>query len=382
METANETAARIKSAIASSTGAPASTPTTPSYNNALLQVLTERLTKQGQGVSTSASSNIQTTIDQSIADITNAGEANRQRLLSERGRELGFAQDRAAATFTTALEGRTGYATMVAGLKELTETTEKSVRDLDSRYQEALLANDSETAKSVAELRTKKLEFQLQQEQNFYTNLFSLASLQQQAIGQQMQGDQFWAEQTRMTNEFNAKMMQSNDQFEKTYGIQIAELGLKSQELDLARERNQISWAEYRLQKQKLEDEKGMNSLGLAIYGKMKEQVTKQGVPATKLDPLAIATEMVSTYAAGGINLNFEDVIKYATQSQEALVNSGVVAFQELPDEFKFVPPVNDFRTNALEAARSASSSFKPSMTQNPDGSPTLYSLILQQLNK
>jgi hypothetical protein len=94
-------------------------------SNPVVAALAERLTQQGQGISTSASSEIQATIANAMGDVTRAGEATSARLQSERGREVGFAQDRGAAQFTTALEGRSGYATQVAGLRELTETTEK-----------------------------------------------------------------------------------------------------------------------------------------------------------------------------------------------------------------------------------------------------------------
>lgn len=155
--------------------------------NPVLEALTTRLTGQNQGVATSASSNLQNTIEQAVRETQQAGDATAMQIQSERQREVGFAQDRAAARFTGALESRRGFATQVAGLRELTETTEKSLRDLDARYKEAILMNDAQTAERVAGLRIKSLEFAVEQEQNFFRNMLTLAGLFQAEESQNLE---------------------------------------------------------------------------------------------------------------------------------------------------------------------------------------------------
>lgn len=164
--------------------------TTPE-KNPVIDILTARLEEQGKGISTSASSELQNAITGAIADTKKAGAATSARLQSERSREMAYAEDRASAQFTTALEGRTGYATQVAGLRELTETTTKSIRDLDQRYQEAILSNDANTASQMAQLRMQKLEFIQRQEEQFYSNLFSLANIVEQDASRRQQAGQF-----------------------------------------------------------------------------------------------------------------------------------------------------------------------------------------------
>lgn len=166
------------------------TATTPE-KNPVIDILTARLEEQGKGISTSASSELQNAITGAIADTKKAGAATSARLQSERSREMAYAEDRASAQFTTALEGRTGYATQVAGLRELTETTTKSIRDLDQRYQEAILSNDANTASQMAQLRMQKLEFIQRQEEQFYSNLFSLANIVEQDASRRQQAGQF-----------------------------------------------------------------------------------------------------------------------------------------------------------------------------------------------
>ena len=163
---------------ASRTGRPVQTQGTEP--NPVIDALTQRLLQQGQGISSSATSNIQSEIQAAMAGVQQAGEATAQRIQSERQREVGFAQDRASARLTGAMEARSGFATQVAGFRELTDTTEKSVRDLDQRYQEAMLANDANTANQLSQLRMQKLEFLQEQEQNFFSNLMQTAALQEQ----------------------------------------------------------------------------------------------------------------------------------------------------------------------------------------------------------
>jgi len=159
----------------------------------LIAALTDRLTRQGQGISSSSSSQIQDAITGAMSDIKESGALTDKRLQSERMREVSFARDRAGATYTEALEGRTGYATQVAGLRELTDTTEKSIRDLDQRYQEAIMSNDANVSSQLAQLRVQKLDFLQKQEESFYNNLFQAAGLTLQQNAQKQAADQFSA---------------------------------------------------------------------------------------------------------------------------------------------------------------------------------------------
>ena len=229
------------------------TPTNP-----LIEVLTQRLTQQAQGITTSSSSNLQSSINEAIAGTQAAGEATAQRLASERQREVAFARDRAGATYTTALEGRTGYASQAAGLRELTDSTEKSIRDLDQRYREAELANDANTASQIAQLRMQKLQFQFEQEQNFYNNLFALANMQEDAINRQVQNEQFWADQDRQRTQFTTQLAESRYQFEKDLGLKLKGIALDEQRLELERDRNKLSWAQYNEQKRQYTEQKNL----------------------------------------------------------------------------------------------------------------------------
>lgn len=278
------------------------TPTDP-----LIELLTQRLTQQGQGIASSTSSNLQKSIDDAVKSAQQSGAMSTQALQSARDREISFARGEASDTYTTAMEGRTGYGTQVAGLRALTETTEKSIRDLDARYQEAILSNDSATMKAVSDLKIKKLEFQQAQEESFYSNLMSTVTLQQNALAQEKQSEQFWAKQDSDREQFVMQMSQSSYQFEKNLGIQYQELGLKEQGLELERQRNAISLAEYNLKKSELNKVKDTTGLQSLLFNKLIGVRNERG--GAKLgddEAMSLAIEAMTALASTGVKVDLD----------------------------------------------------------------------------
>lgn len=292
--------------------------------NALVDVLTERLTNQGKGISTSTSSGLQNSINEAISSTQTAGTNTNRALQSEREREVAFARDRAGATYDQALEGRTGYATQVAGLRELTETTEKSVRDLDKRYQEAILSNDAATASKVADLKIKKLEFQQQQEENFFNQLMGVANLQEQALNRAQQSEQFWEKAKQDKTQFALGLLQSNYQFEKNYGLGLQEIELKKQGLELEKQRNNISMAEYKLKLSQLNKEENEQSLSAKIVSDLRKEVTDGGKNVKDLDPSAYALWAYEKYGAEGKDISYEQIYKTASDAKTIFAEQGL----------------------------------------------------------
>lgn len=325
-ETATQTVARVKAQMAAGGGSPSSPSTTTSASNPVLEALVSRLTQQGQGISTSASSNLQASINEAISNTQVAGNLKSQALESERQRELGFAKDRAGATLTNAIEGGSGYGRLTAGLRELTDTTEKSVRDLDKRYQEAILSNDSATAQRIADLQVKKLEFQQEQEQNFFQNMFSAANLQEAGLNRMMQTEQFWATKEQRDVQFTAQMKQSDYQFEKNLGIQYSELELSKQRVQLEAERNNISRAELNAKLSEIESEKRKTMVAGQVFGDLRNEVMKGGKKVEDLDPAAYALYAVEAYAGMNPEVTFEDYFMAAQVAKSEYMTQGLTA--------------------------------------------------------
>lgn len=269
---------------------------TKNTNQGLLDALTERLTSQGKGIVSSSTSGLQDALSGAISDTQKSGDLTRQALQSEREREVSFAQDRAAAQYTNALESRSGFATMTYGLRELTETTEKSIRDLDKRYQEAILTNDAATAKTVAELRMKKLEFQQEQEQNYFNNLM-------QAAGMIQNEQQFFANYEQKEQQFAAQLAQSNYQFDKNLGISLQELGLKKDQLDIDRARLNLSEKEYNLRAKQIADEKSFTMTTALVTNRLRA-MQSAGISISKEDQLQLANDLRAEVESQGFTFD------------------------------------------------------------------------------
>jgi hypothetical protein len=86
--------------------------------------------------------------------------------------------------------------------------------------------------------------------------MLGVANLQEQAINRMQQSEQFWQNQEREEKQFVMNLAMSKWQFEKNYGVSLQELDLKKQGLELERQRNAISMAQYKLEASKLNKEK------------------------------------------------------------------------------------------------------------------------------
>lgn len=289
--------------------------------NPVMDALSERLLKQSSGISSSSSSQLRDTINEAISGVQASGDATTARLQSERQREVDFARDRANTTYTTALEGRSGYATQVAALRELTETTEKSIRDLDKRYQESILANDAATASQIAELRIKKLEFQLEQEQNFFSNLISVGNLQEQALSRQQQNEQFWFEKEQQDEQFIAGLVQSQYQFEKNYGLSLRDMGIKEQQLEIDRERFNLSLREYNDRKKALTEEKGSVETRAIVSNTLRNNMKDDAGNVLTKEQLLSTEMMLKVKEETGFEGSSNDLAKLINDAYEDMTN-------------------------------------------------------------
>lgn len=330
----NNTAEQIKARLAEMQGRETYDPniplTSPRVNpgnqpamdsNPLIAALTERLTNQASGISTSSSSNLQNSINEAIAGTQMAGELSRQRLESERQRELGFARDRQGAQLTGALENRRGYATQVVALRELTETTEKEIKDLDQRYQEMIMAGDAATAQRVADLQMQKLEFLQEQEQQFYNNLISVANLQQEALQMAQQNEQFIRAQEQQERQFRDELKQSQYEFDRNYGLELDMMDIRERELDIQLERNQIAWAEYNQKKSEIVAEKNNINLQAIIAQDMKNQIAK-GVSLDELLGTDYMARMFETTGFEGSSEEMATLIRSAYSTVNSLIEA------------------------------------------------------------
>lgn len=152
--------------------------------NVLLETVQNQLLKTS-GMVSSSQTGIQEAIGAAITGQQKAGEATTERIESQFGREIGFQREQLGQQRTGVLESRRGFATNTAALRQLDERTEKSLRDLEDRKQEALLSNDATTAQSIGQLQIQAIQFQMQAEQNAFSNLLGISQLAVLAQGEE-----------------------------------------------------------------------------------------------------------------------------------------------------------------------------------------------------
>lgn len=140
-----------------------------------LETLQQRLLSQSGSVSSSDSA-IEKSIKDSISGIEKSQEASAARIESQFGREIDFKRGQQEAQISTQLEGRRGFATNMTALRQLVETTDKQVNDLEQRKQELILQGESAAASRISELQIKQLEFKTEAQQRTFNNLLQMAN--------------------------------------------------------------------------------------------------------------------------------------------------------------------------------------------------------------
>lgn len=153
------------------------TPPEPGFDsNAFIDQAANRLL-QTSGIISSAD----TTLEKAITGVRTSQEASEERIESVFDREIEFKRGQFAQERTTGIENQRGFARNSSALRLLDEKTEKSLRDLEQRKQELILAGESAASERITELQIKEIEFQQNARQQLFTNLLSLSRFGLQA---------------------------------------------------------------------------------------------------------------------------------------------------------------------------------------------------------
>lgn len=175
-ETTDAYNARIAAARGETGGGSGSTPA-PDSNGAaqdpFIAELTKTLMKQS-GMVSSADSNIEASINDAIKGVKGANDASTARITSEYDRNKGYQMDLNQNSEQNFFESRGGYATPVVAFGALREYNAKTIKDLDQRKNELILAGDAAAAGKIADLQVQKLSFEQEAAQRTFSNLLSI----------------------------------------------------------------------------------------------------------------------------------------------------------------------------------------------------------------
>jgi hypothetical protein len=148
---------------------------TPEKTPDFMSTIQDKLLEQSSLVS-STNSNLESRLNTAISGVETSAEKSNKALESAYGRERAFQEGQGSLKIQDQLEGRTGFATQMIALRNLVETTDKSLKDLEQRKNELILQNDANAAAKVSELQFKALEFQQQAQQQTFSNLLGMAN--------------------------------------------------------------------------------------------------------------------------------------------------------------------------------------------------------------
>lgn len=133
---------------------------------------------------------VQEEITSAIDEIRSGSKATQEGIRARFERQRSDVLEQGDVTATTELEARSGFATINAILKNIKTDTEKTLKDLDLREQEALASGRAEEAQTIANLKLQQIQLEQNAKQQAYSNLlnfgnFALSSRQEQRLQEQ-----------------------------------------------------------------------------------------------------------------------------------------------------------------------------------------------------
>ncbi len=165
-----------------------------------LKAIQEKLLGQS-GVISSTNSDLQTKLESAIQGVQTGADKSNQKIESEYGRERSYMEGTANESFLAGRAAGSGGVLNMAALRSLTETTDKSLKDLEQRKQELILTNDAAAATKISELQIKSLEFRQNAQQQVFSNLLGIANLGvQSAAEQRLAQQQTFTEKQAVSN--------------------------------------------------------------------------------------------------------------------------------------------------------------------------------------
>lgn len=220
--------------------------TTPTAGgDAVLGEIQTRLLAQSGAVS-SADSEIEKTIQAAIAK-TEAGTEAGKRAISIAGeRQITSAEERGVRAVTSFRESTRGFAVNTAAMRQLTESTNKEVKDLEDRRQELLLTADAQGAAAVSGLILQKLTFQQESKQRTFNNLLSIGTFTRAGEAQKLQQRQvsFQEEAAKSNLALQFGLEVREDDTLETITARAAPFASERQKLEIDRIRTDIRRAE------------------------------------------------------------------------------------------------------------------------------------------
>lgn len=174
-----------------------------------MKVIQEKLLNQS-GMVSSSTSELESKLSKAIAGYKSSTDLSNKAVESSYQREKSYMLEGANNEMIAGRAAGTGGLMNMAALRSLTETTDKSLKDLSMRKEELILQNNAEAAAKIADLEFKTLEFKQNAQQKVFENLLGLGNFG-------LQGQQ----EARMAKAQSFQERQAVSDIALNYGLKI-----------------------------------------------------------------------------------------------------------------------------------------------------------------
>lgn len=153
------------------------------------------------GMVSSENSDIENTLNSAVANLNKSNDASKGATTLDYKIQEDAAAQKGQNDITSVNEASRGYAVNTGLLKNMNDTMDKQINDLEERKQQALLTADATTANNIAALQFQALQMKNDNTQKIFTNLISAAGViqNQQQINNAAKKQSF-DEQSTMTS--------------------------------------------------------------------------------------------------------------------------------------------------------------------------------------
>lgn len=156
---------------------------------------------QSAGAVSSNGNNITSGINSAISSLQTANTATNAGLASQNQADVATAQQQGNNNMTAQLEARRGMATNTGIVQNIQLTTNKSINDLEEKYQAAISTGDAATATQISNLQVQALQLKQTTLESAFQNMTAIASTMNTAQTTQLaQQTQNFAEQQAVAN--------------------------------------------------------------------------------------------------------------------------------------------------------------------------------------
>lgn len=149
--------------------------------------------------------------------IASGAQSSAQATESVYGRKIEDTKTGISSSLTAANEAQRGFATNTALLTQIIETGQKQINDLEQRKSELIMSGNAEAAGKIAELQVQEATMMVNNRQQVFQNLLSMAGLSFQEQGIRLQKEQF----KQSVFEFDRQMQAKLGETALRYGVEL-----------------------------------------------------------------------------------------------------------------------------------------------------------------